>query len=309
MARTFVKLAACAALGAALAVVPQAHAQGQPTGTVTASASLFGAWQSNDLTDPGDAWNRPSISAGITRQMHPALTLGISGGLETQQWMFGDHFGGADGAGAPRLARSSVSLPATLALSRAFLIGVSPTAQWAYGEHADAGDALIYGGVVSAVGVFGRGRVLGAGASVTRQFYSVKTSTFVVIDWRLGERVRIANAFPSGPLGGAGVELRAVPAAGWELAAGGVWRSDRWRLAHRTLGAGDVLEGSAIPMLLRASRTLGPGTRFDVYAGAEVANRLTYRDADGHELARRTQPATPVFALALSGRLVRGGQP
>ncbi len=308
MSRTFVKLAGCAALGAALAVVPQARAQGQPTGTVTASASSYGSWQSSPWTAAGDVMRRPSISGGITRQMHPALTLGISAGLELQQWTFGDGFD-ADGAGAPRLERRSVSLPATVALSRTFVVGVSPVAQWAYDEHANAGDGWIYGGIVSAVGVLGPGRVLGAGASVTRQFYSVKTSSFVVVDWRLAERVRIANAIPSGPLGGAGVELRVVPAAGWELAAGGVLRTDRWRLAHRTLGDGDVLETSAIPLLLRASRTLGPRSRFDVYAGADVANQLTYRDADGRELGRRKLSTTPVFALALSGRLVRGGQP
>ena len=137
---------------------------------------------------------------------------------------------------------------------------------------------------------------------MTRQFYSVKTSPFVIVNWKLTERMRIANAASGGPLGGAGVELRYAPAPDWELAGGGVWRSDRWRLADDGLAAGRVGETSFIPLLARLSRKLGPKARLDLDAGVSTQNKLTVKNSEGNEVAHDHLGVVPIISAALSAR-------
>jgi hypothetical protein len=161
-------------------------------------------------------------------------------------------------------------------------------------------DALTYGTVVSALKVFSPRLVLGAGTSVSRQFYSIKVSPFAIVNWRIGEHWRLANAFPSGPLGGAGIELRHAPDADWEIAAGGVLRSDRWRLSATGAYPDAIGEKSSMPMFGRVSRRFGPLWRADLYAGAFTDGRLRVKDSDGNELVSRKYAASAAFAATLS---------
>lgn len=180
------------------------------------------------------------------------------------------------------------------------MIGVSPSVEWPAETGANTGDALIYGAVMSAAKVFSPRFLLGAGASVYRQFYDVKTSVFVIVNWKLTDKLRIANALPAGPEGGAGVELRYALTPDWELAGGGVSRSDRFRLRSAGRPKGNVGEPSSIPIFARVSRKLGPSFKFDLYAGALFNGKLTVRDADGHELASDGYRTAPTVAATVS---------
>ena len=304
MSRSIAMLVLVAAITGAPGAVPAALAQGNPPGTVTVSSALTGIHQlTADFDGGGDLqWSSGAVSAGVTRQFVPAFAAGLALRYDYEDWTIrpGTVFAGE--ALWQHLQRPGATLNLSLALSRTLVVGLSPTIEWAYDSRASAGDALIYGAVVSAAKVFSPQFTLGAGASVTRQFYSVKTSSFVIVSWKLTDRLRIANAPSASPLGGAGVELRYAPAPDWEVAAGGVYRSDRWRLVDRAPSAGRVGETSFIPMLGRLSRQLGPRARVDLYGGATFANRITLRDSDGRELAHDGYGVTPLLSAALSAR-------
>jgi hypothetical protein len=130
----------------------------------------------------------------------------------------------------------------------------------------------------------------------------VKATPFVILNWKLTDRLRVANASPAGPLGGAGVELRYAPTPDWELAGGGVIRSDRWRLQEHGSSTGSVGETSFVPLLARLSRKLGAKARVDLYAGVVTGNRLKLKNDDGHELAREDYATAPLVSASLSGR-------
>ena len=302
MVRTIVLLAMVSCLSAG--PVPTAFAQGNPPGTVTVSAAVAGTHQfAGDLEQGGDVqWSSATVSGSVTRQFVPAFAAGVSVRYDTQDWRFGS--ASAFGGKVPwqHLQRPGASLNLSLALSRTLVVGLSPTVEWAYDSKADLGDAVIYGAVLSAAKVFSPTLTLGAGASVSRQFYSVKSTPFVIVNWKLTDRLRIANAAPAGPLGGAGVELRYAPTPDWELAGGGVWRSDRWRLEDAGAGAGRVGETSFIPLLARVSRKLGPKARLDLYAGASTGNKLTVKDNEGHEITHDRYGTVPTISAACSAR-------
>jgi hypothetical protein len=304
MYRSIVQLAFVVSVAAGFVTVPVARAQGTPPGTVTVSSAVTGIHQfAGDLEQGGDVqWSNAMISGSVTRQFVPAFAAGVSLRYDYEDWRIGSP--AAFGGKAPwqQLQRPGASLNLSLALSGTLVVSVSPTLEWAYDSRADMTNACIYGTVLSVARVFSPRLTLGAGASTSRQFYSVKTTPFVIVNWKITDRIRFANAAPGGPLGGAGVELRYVPTPEWELAGGGVWRSDRWRLEEHGASAGNVGETSFIPMFARLSRKLGPKVKLDLYAGALANNRLTVKDSDGHEIAHDDYGIVPAISATLSGK-------
>jgi hypothetical protein len=279
-----------------------AHAQGKPPGTVTFSAAATGFRQfSSDLEPLGTvSASNAALSASVTRQMVAAFAAGISARLSSEDWQFDSP--AAFGGSPPwhQLQRSSVGVSLSLALSKTVLIGVSPSLEWALENDAESEDALTYGAVVSALKVLKPDLILGAGASVYRQFYSIKTSPFLIINWKLSEKLRIANALPAGPEGGAGIELRWTLTPDWELAGGGVLRSERYRLKAIGSAKGNIAETSSMPMFVRLSRKLGSDFKADLYAGMMAQGRLRTRDSDGHQIVSSSYGAAPAIAATIS---------
>jgi hypothetical protein len=282
--------------------VPAARAQGKPPGTVAVSAALTVVQQARaDLDGGGDARsNSRALHLGVTRQFVPAFSAGLAVRLVDEEW---DIFSPtALGGVTPwqQFQRPGASLPMSLALSPTMILGISPTVDWPHDTRTDLPDACTWGAVLSVVHVWSPGHVLGGGASVTRQFYSVKTTPFVIVQWKILERLRVANALGSGPLGGAGVELRYAVTPNWELAAGGVSRSDRWRLPNTGSGSGRVGETQSIPLLARLGRSIGSRARVDLSAGVVTAGRLTLRDSGGHDLGHDGFGPSPTVSATAS---------
>ncbi len=303
MHRIFVTRVACC-FGLLLFAGPRASAQGNPPGTNTISASVTGVQQFEAALDEGGeaSWSRAAIGAGLTRQFVPAFAAGVSLRHASERWHMNSP---AAFGGTPPwrdLRRNSVGLNLSLALSRTLLVGLAPTVEWASDAGANLDDALTYGAAVSVVKVFNPDLTLGAGVSVNRQFYSVKKSPFAIVNWKLNDRLRIANALSAGPVGGSGIELRCTLSPEWELAAGGVVRSDRYRLASGGAYSGQVGETSSLPMFARLSRKLGPMFKLDLYAGGLAKGRLRIKDSEGRDLASTEYPFAPAIAATVSFR-------
>ncbi len=284
------------------AAAHSASAQGNPPGTVTVSAAVTGIRTFDAGLGQGGQmrWSSSAISGSVTRQLVPAFAAGISLRYASEEWLFDSP---ATFEGMPPwrdLRRAGVGLNLSLALSRTLLVGLSPAVEWANDARADAADGLTYGAVVSAVKVFRPDLTLGTGASIHRRFYSVKVSPFVVVNWKLNEYLRIANTLSAGPEGGAGVELRWTFAPDWELAGGGVTKSDRYRLAPAGPYAGDIGETSSIPLFARLSRKLGPLFKADLYLGSMAQGRLKIKDSGGREIASDDYRIAPAIAATIS---------
>jgi hypothetical protein len=305
MNRPLITLLVAVALGCA---PPSACGGATSTPTahdITGSLAINGFLQPGQDLDGGGSVGYASgtVSAGVTRRFNPAFSAGLSFRHDLQAWEFaGDPaaFGGSEPW--TRLQRTSFGLNTSLALSTRLVIGLSPSVEWAHDSHAASSDGFAYGAVVSLVGVISPDFILGGGASIYRQLYSVKTSPFVIVNWKLSERWRIANAFPAGPEGGAGVELRYAITAMTEVAAGGVYRSDRYELGPSGSFAGGVGVVSGIPLFARLSRRIEPGMRIDVYGGAITQGKLELRDSDGHLLGSDRHHTAPAFVVTLSRR-------
>jgi hypothetical protein len=284
-------------------VWPSGPAPAGPSGDVTTTLAATGFVRKTKPLDQGGSAGHSSgtLSASVTRRFMPAFSAGLALRHEQQAWSVAagsSVFGPFDLWN--NLRRTSASLTSSLALSKRLVIGVSPSVEWARDGHARFSDGRTYGVVLSGFGVLSPAFVLGGGASVARQFYSVKTSPFAIVNWRLAERWRIANTFPVGPQGGAGVELRYTLTSAMELAGGGVYRSDRYRLGPFASFPGGVGVASDVPLFARWSLRIEPGIRIDAYVGTLMKGKVEVRDNEGRLMGRDRYGPAPALAMTVS---------
>lgn len=256
-----------------------------------------------DLEKGGNASaTRGNVSLSVSRRFVPAFSASLSAGYELTEWKFESPV--AFGSTAPwkTIQRPSAGVGLQLALSPHFVLQMNPFAEWSSVRGVKTNDASTYGATLGAAGIFGPRLTLGGGAKIQRQFFNTKVTAFAIVNAQLSPTLRIANASPTGPLGGGGIELRHKPNETWEFAIGGVYSSTRFRLEPQGPGAGDVGETGGIPILARASYVTTAGLRADLSAGVLVNGRVERRDPDGRTLAKDDLASAPMVAFTLTNR-------
>jgi hypothetical protein len=130
----------------------------------------------------------------------------------------------------------------------------------------------------------------------------VSVFPFILVDWRLTERLRLVNPAQAGPTGGAGLELSYHLGGGWMLGAGGAYRSSRFRLRDDGPFPNGIGEESAIPAFVHAGGRLGQSFAIDLYAGALLGGALRVEDSSGGELAEQDFDPAPLLGATVSAR-------
>jgi hypothetical protein len=297
------RIATVGAFGVALATAA-AHAQEAKPGDISVATSITGVNTFNtDLDSGGDFHFAAGIVSGrVTRQFTTQFSAGITLRYDFQDWKFGSP--SAFGGQAPwkYLNAPTVTVDLSYALQPDLLIGVTPLIGWGYESGAGGGNALIYGGIVSATKVFSPSLVLGVGAGVVRQIDETKVFPFLIINWQIDDHWRLANPFAAGPAGGAGVELAYAPDDRWEFAIGGAYRLYRFRLNDSGPAPRGVGENRFIPLFARITRNLGPKTHIDLYAGGSVYGRLSVDNSNGNGFAQDDYKTAPAIGITLAHR-------
>jgi hypothetical protein len=301
--RQLVRSAAAAVLTFALASGPAA-AQTMKPGEVSASTSVTAVAELNTDLDRGGSfrWGAGIFAGTLTRQFTPELAAGVTVRYSYEAWKFDNPaaFGGKvpwDNLNAPNIAVNF-----SYAVAPDVSIGVSPTLGWSYESGASTGDALVYGAIVTATKVFSPALVLGVGASVVRQIDETKAFPFVIVRWQIDDHWLLANPFPAGPAGGAGLELSYAWDENWEIAGGGAYRSYRFRLSDTAATPNGIGENRFVPVFARVTRKLGPRSRLDLYAGISAGGRLSTENSNGGAQVHEDYKTAPVLGFTLSHR-------
>ena len=301
--RASLTVAVLAALSAGL-VATNALAQRAAPGDVTASTALVGVVQfDTGLDDGGDfRWYDLQASGSITRQFTTDFAAGLTLRYDYQNWSFDTPR--AFGGNAPwsNVRAATVGLNFTWLPTPEWRIGFNPTFEWSGESGAETGESLDYGAVVSATRIFSPDLVLGLGAGVFRQLEDTKVFPFVVVNWKITDRLRLTNPLPAGPAGGAGLELAYALSDGWEFGAGGSYRSYRFRLDKDGPVPGGIGENRFFPVFARLSYGFGPATRLNFYAAAFVNGELNVMRADGSDLASDDYDVAPAIGVSFTHR-------
>lgn len=294
-------VAVAVALALQAAVV---QAQSPSRNEVNGSVALTGAYQfDTDLDGGGNfGWSTFILSGGLSRQVNPKLSVGLTMRWDYEQWRFSNPV--AFGGKAPwdQLNALSIGVPIEYAYGNDWRFGATPVFEWAYETGASASNAINYGAVLSATRIFSPQLVLGAGVGVFRQIDETKVFPFVIVSWQIDEHWRLSNPFRAGPAGGAGLELAYAIDDRWEIAGGGSYRSYRFRLDDHGLAPAGIGENRFFPAFVRVTRKMSPQTRFDFYAGLSLGGRLTATDDNGNDVAVEDYKSAPVLGLTFSHR-------
>ena len=222
------------------------------------------------------------VGANVTRQFTPEFAAGLSLRYDYQDWKWDDPaaFGGA--APWSKLNAPVIGLNLSYAIAPDWRLGFNPAVEWSGESGANAGDSLSYGAVLSATRIFSPDLVLGVGAGVFRQIDETKVFPFLVVNWKITDRLRLGNPLQAGPAGGAGLELAYALSDRWE--AGG-----RWLLPLVSLSAEGRRRGSR----RHRRKPVHPAVRADLVRFQHrdprrpLRRRVRQRQAQGH--ARRRQ--------------------
>lgn len=293
-----------AAVRGALACVPIVWAIGAGAQSTTDSFSITPVYQSNgDLESGGDAgYTGVFATLGRSWTLDTHSTLRLSLGFDTEDWDFNGlaAFGGMAPWGT--LYRANLSLPYSYTTDGGWRLSFSPTLEYSGESGAGVSDALEYGALVSAARRLSPDLTLGLGVGAYERIEQTRVFPFLIVDWRIGERLRLTNPLPAGPAGPAGLELSYTLGSNWEIGIAGAFRSFRFRLDDDGPAPDGIGENSYLPVVARIGRRLSGGLSFNLYAGAALSGNLRVEDENGYRLYDEDRDPAMLLGVSLVGR-------
>ncbi|WP_201098368.1 DUF6268 family outer membrane beta-barrel protein [Thiocystis minor] len=276
-------------------------AESSPT-NISASLTLLQHVES-DLDAGGEAgFTGVFATVGGLWTRGPRSSLGLRLKIDFEDWNF-DHVGGFGGA-TPwgDLYRVGLSVPYGYVTEGGWRLGLTPTVEYSGEADARLSDALEYGATVTAARRIRSDLTLGFGVGVYARIEETSLFPFLMVDWRITDRLRLTNPLVAGPTGPAGLELSYALNSGWEVGMGAAYRSYRHRLDRDGPFPGGVGENRYIPVFVRVGREFSETLKINLYAGAAMDSMLRVEDANGNRLYEEDQDPAAMLGLSLSGR-------
>ncbi len=180
---------------------------------------------------------------------------------------------------------------------------LAPSVQSFREDNAGWGNSLEYGGDVTITRDFGRNLTLGLGVEAFSEIRRLWICPLAVVNWKITDRLTLANPSPSGPTGQTGLELVYRLGGSWDIAAGAAYQSGRFRLSKTGPFPNGIAETNAVPAWGRVTCKAGKHLSIDLYGGAVLDGEMRLENSSGNLLAKDKYKAAPFAALAVTGRL------
>ena len=198
---------------------------------------------------------------------------------------------------------TTFSAPLRYAFNREWGLFVQPSYQRAGTRNADDGDSAQWGAVAAVSYASAPRQLIGLGASVFNGLEKTRVYPILLIDWQLSDKLRLANPLTAGPTGPAGLEIVYALGGNWELAAGGAYRSLRFRLDRDLpVAPNGVGEYTGVIGFGRLSYRFSPQVSLDLHAGGVFRTNVTLANASGTTLVSEDATTAPIAALTFRAR-------
>ncbi len=201
-----------------------------------------------------------------------------------------------------RVYQPGVSVGVSYLLDSGWRLGFVPTVQYSGESGADFGKSIIWGALASAVKSFSKDLTLGLGVGAFSRIEKTTVFPYLIVDWRITDRLRLANPFAPGPAGPAGLTLLYDLGSGWEAGVGGAVRSFRFRNSGTAPTPDSIGQVRDVPLFASLAKSVTPHVKLELLAGMTVGNEVKLYNRDGDRLVKEEQDAAPFVALTLSGR-------
>lgn len=259
------------------------HAQPLAPGNTATSFSLTGINQFSTGLDQGGNFNWYEADARLrmTRQFSSEWAAGFSVGYGYDRWFWND--AKAFGGQAPwnSISTPSIGLSFQYTPQPGLTFMFNPSVEWAGEDGVGTAGSSIYGAVLAASNRFNKDLTLGLGVGVFRELGETKAFPYLVVNWKITDKLTLRNPLPAGPVGGAGLELAYAIDNQWSVGVGGAYRKYRFRLNDSGPYAGGVGQNRMIPIFARVSYAFTPSTALDFYASAVTGGIVQAVSEDG----------------------------
>jgi hypothetical protein len=239
------------------------------------------------------------IRSDWKRKMSETVTLGVGAHYDYSDYSFTGRLNDQIADPWNEVHALNLSVSALFTLDKNWKLFVAPSVGVAAESGADWGDSMVYGGTVWASYRFSPSLTLGLGAGVFSKPEEVSAFPLIIVDWKITDRLRLANPLQAGPTGPAGLEL-SYTFKDFTIAAGGAYRSARFRLDDHGPVSDGVGEDRSFPLWARFSAKLGKAGTLGLYGGAMVGGKMTIEDSRGHEISDESYDASPFLAATVS---------
>jgi hypothetical protein len=241
-----------------------------------------------------------SIRGNWTLDSHSSLGLGLR--FDSEDWRFNDI--GTLGGVQPwdRLYRVGISIPYSYTTDGGWRWTFSPTVEYSGESGASVSDSLEYGALVSGARRFHPDLTLGLGVGVYDRIEETRAFPFLIVDWRITDRLRLTNPLAAGPAGPAGLEISYTLGSGWDLGIAAAYRSFRFRLDENGPIPNGIGENQNVPLVARIGRNISHTLSFNLFVGATVAGNLRAEDQNGNRLYDVDRDPAALIGLSLAAR-------
>ncbi len=265
------------------------------------SASISSAYQLKSNIDGGGDVSiaRNGISAGGAAFLTNRTGLGMSMSYNREEYAFSKTNGFLVQNPWGQINRLSLAARLGYKLTDQWNIGGGPIIQHAGEDGANFSDSLMYGGMVSAVYRANPDLTIGFGAGIFYRLEETRVFPSLIVSWKITDRLRLGNSYRLGTSGPAGLELSYRLDENWEVAAGGGYRSSRFRLDKDGSTPGGIGENSNWPVYARISRKLGSVIYLDLYGGAAFGGKMKLQDSNGADIRSINYSTTPIVGFNL----------
>ena len=278
-----------------------AWAQEAP-GKLSASAAIGGyGLLRTDLDNGGDfsvgaVFARGTIGTQLSPQWSAELTLRYG----YEDWRFSTPNALASVAPWGNLQTPGIGFNLRYAFSEKLVAFVGPQIDWNYETGASASDAQSYGATFGVTSVISPTLMLGIGGGAFRQIDRTRFLPFVLVNWQIDDKWRLANPLQAGPTGGPGIELAYKLDDRWELAGGAAYRDERFRLRDDGPVPNGIGVEKGVPLFARLTYTPSPRSKIDFFAGAVVGGELRLLDSSGSTISESDFKTAPLLGISAS---------
>ena len=269
-----------------------------------AKGSLVYSWISDSDLDQGGELgvSQTDFDLGYDWSLGRGANLGLSIGASIQDYDFGQ--AGSPDFNAPwsDVTKYSFGLSWRRPLGDDGVLFIAPSMGFARGKGADWSKSFTFGTILSYGYRVSESLTIGFGAGA---FFGLEETTafpVLLIDWQISDDWRIGNPFRPGPTGPAGLEVVYAPSSDWEVALGGGWRSNRFRLDEDGANPNGIGEIEGVPVFLRLTWMASDSVSVDVYAGQFLSGELTVENRKGKKVGSDDMDSAPLAAISITAQ-------
>lgn len=172
-----------------------------------------------------------------------------------------------------------------------------PIVQFARESDVDIGDAFTGGAVLGATHVVNDKLLIGGGVGVVSQIENdVRIFPVIIVNWQFQDDWLLTST-TTGSRGG-GLEVVYDLCENWDLAIGGAYEFERFRLDDSGIAPDGVGESTGLPLWLRATYKLDKNIELDVFGGLNLGAEVDLYDDRGHRITGDETDSAPLFVGA-----------